>query len=99
MIPAIEKITSYTAGNFFLIAGPCVVENEEITNNIAQHLKKICHALEIIDAALVHPLQHLRGAERFLADAGKEIPQTLVVHVQQIGLRPGHDSLVVGLKK
>ncbi|OFY64428.1 MAG: 3-deoxy-8-phosphooctulonate synthase [Bacteroidetes bacterium RIFCSPLOWO2_02_FULL_36_8] len=47
MIPAIEKITSYTAGNFFLIAGPCVVENEEITNNIAQHLKKICHALEI----------------------------------------------------
>lgn len=32
---------------FFLIAGPCVVENEEITLLIAREIKKICEELEI----------------------------------------------------
>ncbi len=33
--------------NFFLIAGPCVVENEEITKTIAEELKSICDNLEL----------------------------------------------------
>lgn len=33
--------------NFFLIAGPCVVEGREITLHIAQELKNICQELEI----------------------------------------------------
>lgn len=33
--------------NFFLIAGPCVVEGEEITLNIASEIKRICGELEI----------------------------------------------------
>lgn len=33
--------------SFFLIAGPCVVENEEITFQVAESLKKTCHELEI----------------------------------------------------
>ena len=33
--------------NFFLIAGPCVVENEEITYNTAKTIKKICKELDI----------------------------------------------------
>lgn len=33
--------------NFFLIAGPCVVEGREITLSIAQHLKDVCQELEI----------------------------------------------------
>lgn len=33
--------------NFFLIAGPCVVENEEITYNTAKKLKEICAGLNI----------------------------------------------------
>lgn len=33
--------------NFFLIAGPCVVENEQITFEIAQTISSICHELEI----------------------------------------------------
>jgi len=33
--------------NFFLIAGPCVVENEEITYNTAKHLKEVCNKLNI----------------------------------------------------
>ena len=33
--------------NFFLIAGPCVVEGEEITLNIASEIKRICEELEI----------------------------------------------------
>lgn len=33
--------------SFFLIAGPCVVENEEITFQIAESLKKNCNELKI----------------------------------------------------
>lgn len=33
--------------SFFLIAGPCVVENEEITFKIAESLKKNCNELKI----------------------------------------------------
>lgn len=33
--------------NFFLIAGPCVVENEEITHFIAREIKRICATLNI----------------------------------------------------
>lgn len=33
--------------NFFLIAGPCVVENEDITYTIAKTLKEICEKLNI----------------------------------------------------
>ena len=38
---------SYTNQNFFLIAGPCVVENENITLHIAQTIDAICKRLEI----------------------------------------------------
>ena len=34
-------------GNFFLIAGPCVVEGKEITLQIARHLKTVCDELGI----------------------------------------------------
>lgn len=36
-----------TAHSFFLIAGPCVVENEEVTFQIAESLKKTCNELKI----------------------------------------------------
>jgi 2-dehydro-3-deoxyphosphooctonate aldolase (KDO 8-P synthase) len=38
---------TYTNKNFFLIAGPCVVENESITMHIAQTIDEICKRLEI----------------------------------------------------
>ena len=38
---------TYQNNNFFLIAGPCVVENEEITYSIAQILSDICKKYEI----------------------------------------------------
>ena len=38
---------TYTNQNFFLIAGPCVVENENITLHIAQTIDAICKRLEI----------------------------------------------------
>ena len=40
-------IKTYTSGNFFLIAGPCVYEGEEITFSIAEKLKQITSELEI----------------------------------------------------
>jgi 2-dehydro-3-deoxyphosphooctonate aldolase (KDO 8-P synthase) len=38
---------SYKNRNFFIIAGPCVVENENITMHIAQTINTICKRLEI----------------------------------------------------
>ncbi len=37
----------YPSNNFFLIAGPCVVEGEEIVFEIAEKVSKICKQLEI----------------------------------------------------
>lgn len=34
-------------GNFFLIAGPCVVENRDITFTVAKHAAEVCHKLDI----------------------------------------------------
>ena len=43
----IRKILAADNGNFFLIAGPCVVEGEDITLRIAREIKAICSELEI----------------------------------------------------
>ena len=47
MTTDINKIIEPDSGNFFLIAGPCVVEGEEITLRIARDIKAICSELEI----------------------------------------------------
>ncbi len=41
------KNQEYNSNNFFLIAGPCVVEGEEIVFEIAEKVSKICKQLEI----------------------------------------------------
>lgn len=38
---------SYDKGNFFLIAGPCVVESEELINEVGEKVAAICKKLEI----------------------------------------------------
>jgi 2-dehydro-3-deoxyphosphooctonate aldolase (KDO 8-P synthase) len=43
----IPKIKHLDAGNFFLIAGPCVIENEEMPFNIAETILKITDNLQI----------------------------------------------------
>lgn len=45
--PEIEKIKKYNNGNFFLLAGPCVVENEEMPLEIATHINTIVQKLGI----------------------------------------------------
>lgn len=47
MISNIPKIKNLNNNNFFLIAGPCVIENEEITYNTAKKIKDICDELKI----------------------------------------------------
>lgn len=39
--------TGYNAHNFFLIAGPCVIENEELLFTVAEKVNKICKRLSI----------------------------------------------------
>lgn len=43
----IFKNQSYNPNNFFLIAGPCVVEGEEIVMEIADKVSSVCKRLEI----------------------------------------------------
>ena len=40
-------ITSSPTGNFFLLAGPCVIEGEEMALDIAEEMLKICTRLNI----------------------------------------------------
>ena len=47
MFPELPGYPSPKNDNFFLIAGPCVVEGEEITLRIAREIKNICSELDI----------------------------------------------------
>lgn len=47
MIKEIPKIKHTASGNFFLIAGPCVVEDETMPFLVAEKVKAICDKLKI----------------------------------------------------
>jgi 2-dehydro-3-deoxyphosphooctonate aldolase (KDO 8-P synthase) len=47
MLASIPKIKHLSSNNFFLIAGPCVVEGEDVTFEIARKVKAISDKLEI----------------------------------------------------
>ncbi|HNQ61891.1 MAG TPA: 3-deoxy-8-phosphooctulonate synthase [Bacteroidia bacterium] len=47
MIDQIPYIKNTSSGNFFLLAGPCVVESEEMTMGIATRIKEITERLKI----------------------------------------------------
>ncbi|HPM12456.1 MAG TPA: 3-deoxy-8-phosphooctulonate synthase [Bacteroidales bacterium] len=46
-ISHIPYIKTYDSHNFFLIAGPCVIEGEGMAMQIAEKIKQICESLEI----------------------------------------------------
>jgi 2-dehydro-3-deoxyphosphooctonate aldolase (KDO 8-P synthase) len=43
----IEYLKHQDSGNFFLLAGPCVIESEELTYRVASQIKEITEKLEI----------------------------------------------------
>jgi 2-dehydro-3-deoxyphosphooctonate aldolase (KDO 8-P synthase) len=47
MLNLIPKIKNTHSGNFILICGPCVVENEDICIEIGETMQNICNNLEI----------------------------------------------------
>ena len=47
MIPTIPKLKHPDSGNFFLIAGPCVIENETMPFEIAGKILEVCDRLRI----------------------------------------------------
>jgi 2-dehydro-3-deoxyphosphooctonate aldolase (KDO 8-P synthase) len=47
MLPDIPKLKFAGSGNFFLIAGPCVVEDESMPMEIAENILRITESLEI----------------------------------------------------
>ncbi|MFZ4772093.1 MAG: 3-deoxy-8-phosphooctulonate synthase [Ferruginibacter sp.] len=46
-LPELFKNQQYNKNNFFLIAGPCVVENEDLVMEVAEKVSAICKRLEI----------------------------------------------------
>ena len=47
MLEQLPNIQHTNSGNFFLIAGPCAIEGEEMALEIAKHIQKVCNRLEI----------------------------------------------------
>ena len=47
MLAKINNLQHQRSGNFFLIAGPCAIENKEIAMEIAEKTLNICNKLEI----------------------------------------------------
>jgi 2-dehydro-3-deoxyphosphooctonate aldolase (KDO 8-P synthase) len=47
MLAKINNLQHQRSGNFFLIAGPCVIESEETAMEIAEKILNICNRLEI----------------------------------------------------
>tara|TARA_B110000444_G_scaffold41607_1_gene37618 strand:- start:229 stop:1041 length:813 start_codon:yes stop_codon:yes gene_type:complete len=47
MLAKINKIKHHKSGNFFLLAGPCAIESEEIAMGIAEKILAITNKLEI----------------------------------------------------
>lgn len=47
MLTEINNIQHKNSGNFFLIAGPCIIEGEEMSFEIAERLLTICNKLKI----------------------------------------------------
>jgi len=47
MIPNIPLLNHTDSNNFFLLAGPCVVENREVCFQVAEHMTKLCDSLKI----------------------------------------------------
>lgn len=47
MLPQLPKLKHLDSGNFFLIAGPCAIENKEMAFEIAEKVSAICNRLEI----------------------------------------------------
>src|SRR6056300_1307959 len=47
MLNTIPKLRHLEAGNFFLIAGPCAIEGEEMAMEIAERVSDICDRLQI----------------------------------------------------
>lgn len=43
----IPLIRNTDSGNFFVMAGPCVIEGEEMAMRIAEHLAKVCDRLQL----------------------------------------------------
>ena len=47
MVPKIDKLKNTTSGNFFLMAGPCAIEGEDMAMEIAGKIKDITDRLKI----------------------------------------------------
>lgn len=69
--------------NFFLIAGPCVVENEEICFHIARTVKEICEELSIPYLFKASYKKANRSSLHSFTGIGNEAALEILKHVKQ----------------
>ena len=57
----IEQLKNNPSGNFFLLAGPCVIEGEDMAMRIAEKVVNITETLKIpyVKARIVKPTVHV----------------------------------------
>ncbi len=85
MIPYSSLI--HPAGNFFVIAGPCVVENRDITFAVAEHAAKVCQRLDIPFFFKASYRKANRSSLRSFTGIGDEAALSILADVKkQLGL-------------
>lgn len=85
MIPYPSLI--HPAGNFFVIAGPCVVENRDITFAVAEHAAAVCQRLDIPFFFKASYRKANRSSLRSFTGIGDEAALSILADVKkQLGL-------------
>ena len=62
-IQNIPQIKHTESGNFFLLAGPCAIESEEMAMRIAEKLVSTFSMFDLWDILYVHSMNFFNGAK------------------------------------
>ena len=77
------KSQSYDTNNFFLIAGPCIVESEELVMEVADKVSSICKKLEIPYVFKASYRKANRTSSNSFTGIGDETAMKLIKKVSQ----------------
>ena len=81
MLTNVPRLKNIDSGNFFLIAGPCAIEGEDIAMEIAEKVSAICDRLQIPYILLKFLAKHIvkfKGERRSSVGSQKNVIFTQV---------------------
>ena len=104
MISSINNIKNCDSQNFFLIAGPCVIESEAMANNIAEKLLRITNNLKIpfifkasfkkATGLELTALLELRQALEILKKIGESNQIPTITDIHEVEMHKSHRSML-----